>query len=392
MEEKLYYLDNANTTFLSAEVYKKILECYSRCQCDDHSIYYFGRNSRAEILDAKIKLAKGICVKPEEIIFTSGLEESNNWAIKGLAKANSTKGKHIITSAVEDSSIIYACHELEDEGFKVTYVPVDEFGVVDYAEIIKSIGPDTCLISIAIANKEVGSLQPIRAIAELANQNGVCMHTDASQAIGAMNLNAKDLGVDCLSISSQVIGGPKGVGAIYLKEGTKIQKLISGDGKELRCGNLNVPLIAGFALAFEKATTDVDEKVKNVRVLRKYFLKKISEAIHNIALNGHPVQRLANNANIMFEGAESEAIVAYLDKEGVCASSFTGVENETNSPSRTLLSMGKKPEWARSSVRFTLGSDLTKEDVDEVVEIIRKVVKKVRSISAVRIYRNKVEL
>ena len=392
MEEKIYYLDNANTSFLSADVYKKILECYSRCQCDERSVYYFGKSSRAELMDAKNKIAKAICANPEEIIFTSGLEESNNWAIKGLAKANSSKGKHIITSSVEDSSIIYACHELEEDGFKVTYVPVDENGVVDYASIIKSIGPDTCLISVGIANKEVGSLQPIRAIAELANQNGVVFHTDASQAIGAMNISAKDLGVDCMSIASQTIGGPKGVGAIYLKEGTKIAKLISGDGKELRSGNLNVPLIAGFAVAVQNATTDLEEKVKSVRVVRKYFLKKLSEAVHNIALNGHPIQRLANNANIMFEGAESEAVVALLDKEGVCAASCTGVENETNAPSRTLLSMGKKPEWARSSVRFTFGLDFTKEDVDEVVEIIRKVVKKVRSISAVRIYKNKVEL
>lgn len=392
MEEKIYYLDNANTTFLSADVYKKILECYTRCQADEHSIYFLGENSKNEIADAKEKIAKAIGVNPEEIIFTSGLEESNNWAIKGLAHANMTKGKHIITSVIEDSSILDACHELEDEGFKVTYVPVDEFGVVDYAEIIKSIGPDTCLISIGMANKEVGTLEPIRAIAELANQNGVWFHTDASQAIGAMNINAKDLGVDCMSISSQVIGGPKGVGAIYLKEDTKITKLIAGDSKNLRAGNLNVPLIAGFGLAVQNATTELDEKVKNVRIVRKYFQKKLSEAVHNIALNGHPIQRLANNANIMFEGAESEAVVAFLDKEGICAATCTGIEDGTNSASRVLTAMGKKPEWARSSVRFTFGSDITKEDVDEIVEIIRKVVKKVRSISAVRIYKNKVEL
>lgn len=392
MEEKTYYLDNANTTFLGADVYKKILECYTKCQCDEHSIYSLGRNSSEELELARKKVAKAIGAKPDEIIFTSGLEESNNWAIKGLAKANSSKGKHIITSVIEDSSIIDACHELEEDGYKVTYVPVDENGVVDYAEIIKSIGPDTCLISIGMANKEVGSLEPIRAIAELANQNEVCFHTDASQAIGAMNISAKELGVDCMSISSSVIGGPKGVGAIYLKEGTMISKLISGSAKQLRAGNLNVPLVAGFGVAIENATTDLDEKVKNVRIVRKYFQKKLSEAVHNIALNGHPIQRLANNANIMFEGAESEAVVALLDKEGVYAATCTGVENETNSASRVLISMGKKPEWARCSVRFTFGADITKEDIDEIVEIIRKVVKKVRSISAVRIYKNKVEL
>lgn len=392
MEQKIYYLDNANTSFLSADVYKKMLECYTRCQCDERSIYFYGQNSRQELSEAKIKVAKAISVNTDEIYFTSGLEESNNWAIKGIAKANSVRGKHIITSAIEDSSIIDACHELEEEGFKVTYIPVDEYGVVKYAEIIKSIGPNTCLISIAMANRDVGSLQPIRAISELAKQNGVIFHTDASQAIGALNISAKDLGVDCMTIASQTIGGPKGVGAIYLKEGIQIAKLISGDNKTMRAGSLNIPLVAGFGLAIENVTTELDDKVRNVRVVRKYFLKKLSEAVHNIALNGHPIQRLANNANIMFEGAESEAVVTLLSKEGICAASCTGVEDGTNTPSRTLMAMGKKPEWARSSVRFTFGADISKEDIDEIVETIRKVVKKVRSISAVRIYKNKVEL
>lgn len=392
MEEKIYYLDNANTSFLSSEVYRKILECYTSCQGDENAVYFHGDNSRAEIELAKNKVAKAIGASPEEIIFTSGLEESNNWAIKGLAHGNSQKGKHIITSVLEDSSVLGACHQLEEEGYKVTYIPVDEFGIVDYAEIIKSIAPDTCLISISMASKDVGSLQPIRAIAELANQNGVCLHTDASQTIGAINISAKDLGVDCMSISSQTVGGPKGVGAIYLKECTKIDKFISTESEKLRAGSLNIPLVAGFGLAIETATTNLDEKVKNIRIVRKYFQKQLSEAVHNIALNGHPVQRLANNANIMFEGAESEAVVALLSKEGVCAATCTGIENGTYAPSRTLISMGKKPEWARCSVRFTFGSDITKDDVDVIVEKIRKVVKKVRSISAIRIYKNKVEL
>ena len=392
MSDRIFYLDNANTSFLSADVYKTILECYTRCQCDEKSIYFYGQNSKLELEEARKKVSKAIAVNPSEVYFTSGFEESNSWAIKGLAKANVIKGKHIIVSAIEHSSIIEACHELEDEDYKITYIPVDEFGVVDYAEIIKAIGPNTCLISIGMANRDVGSLQPIRAISELAKQNGVYFHTDASQVIGAINISAKDLGVDCMTIASQTIGGPKGVGALYLKEGVKITKLISGDNKSLRGGSLNIPLIAGFGVAIENATTDLDEKVRSVRVVRKYFLKKLSEAVHNIALNGHPVQRLANNANVMFEGAESEAVVTLLGREGICAASCTGVEDGTNRPSSTLLAMGRRPEWARCSVRFTFGADITKEDVDEIVETIRKVVKKVRSISAVRIYKNKVEL
>ena len=392
MDKKLYYLDNATTTFLSSDVYRKMLECYSRCQANSASIYSLGRNSDVMLNEAQCKIAKAIGAQPEEIYFTSGGTESNNWAIKGLARANSTKGKHIITSCIEQTSILESCKELEEEGFKVTYVPVDENGVVDYASIIKSIGPDTCLISIMMANHEVGSLQPIRAIAELAKQNGVCFHTDACQAIGSIAINVKELGVDSLSISAHLLNGPKGIGALYVKNGTKIAKLVSGDQKDPRAGSLSIPLCAGFGVAIENATTNLEERVKSVRIIRKYFQKKLSEAVHNISLNGHPVQRLANNCSIMFEGAESEAVVMLLDKEGVCASTCTGIENRTNTPSHVLLAMGKDPEWVRSSVRFTFGQDLTKEDIDEVVEIIRKVVKKVRSISAIRIYKNKVEL
>lgn len=392
MDKKLYYLDNATTTFLSADVYKKMLECYSKCQANTASVYSLGRASEEMYLEARAKVAKAIGASPEEIYFTSGATETNNWAIKGLAKANMSKGKHIITSCIERTSILEPCKELEAEGFKVTYVPVDENGVVDYASIIKAIGPDTCLISIMIANHEVGSLQPIRAIAELAKQNGVCFHTDACQAIGAININVKEIGVDALSMSAHLINGPKGIGALYVKSGTKISNLISGDNRDPRAGSISIPLCAGFGVAIENATTNLDEKVKTVRILRKYFQKKLSEAVHNIALNGHPVQRVANNCCVMFEGAESEAVVMLLDKEGVCASTCTGIENKTNAPSHVLLAMGKDAEWARSSVRFTLGADLTKEDIDEVVEIIRKVVKKVRSISAIRIYKNKVEL
>ncbi len=392
MDKKLYYLDNATTTFLSSDVYRKMLECYSKCQANSASIYSLGRASEEMLTEARAKVAKAINADPEEIYFTSGGTESNNWAIKGLAHANKAKGKHIITSCIETGAVLDSCKELEEEGFKVTYIPVDANGVVDYASIIKSIGPDTCLISIMMANHEVGSLQPIRAIAELAKQNGVVFHTDACQAIGAININAKELGVDAISISAHLINGPKGIGALYVKNGTKISNLISGENRDPRAGSLSIPLCAGFGVAIENATTDLDEKVKAVRIVRKYFQKKLSEAVHNIALNGHPIQRVANNCNVMFEGAESEAVVMLLDKEGICASSCTGVENKSNTPSHVLLAMGKDAEWARSSVRFTLGADITKEDVDEIVETIRKVVKKVRSISAIRIYKNKVEL
>ena len=394
MEERTYYLDNAATTPLSAEVYKKMLECYAKFQGNSQSIYTVGREAAEELEIARERIANAIGAEPSEIYFTSGGTEANNWAIKGIARANKSQGNHIITSAIEHPSVLESCKELEREGFKVTYVPVDENGVVDYASIIKSIGPNTILISIMTANNEVGSLQPIRAIAELAKQNEVYFHTDAIGAVGSLAINVKELGVDMMSISAHKINGPKGVGALYIKNGTKIEKLMSGGRQEsnLRAGTVNVPVCAGFGVAIQEITTDLEEKVKEIRVVRKYFQKKISEAIHNIALNGHPTQRLANNCSITFEGAESEAVVMMLDKEGIYVSNGTTETTGSNDPSHVLVAMGKDAETVRSTVRFTFGPDITKEDVDILVEQIRKAVKKVRSISAIRIYKNKVEL
>ncbi len=394
MEEKIYYLDNATTMFLSTDVYKKMLESYAENQASSDRIYSISKASRLELEAARAKVAKAIGADSDEIYFTSGGTEANNWAIKGIAKANKQKGNHIIVSAIEHDSILEACRELETEGFKVTYVPVDEFGVVDYASIIKSVGPNTILISIMFANGEVGSFQPIRAIAELAKQNEVVFHTDAAQAVGAIDINVKELGLDLMTISSHKIGGPKGVGALYIKKGTNISKLIVGAGQEggYRGGCVNVPAVAGFGVAIEAATTDIDEKIKNVRVLRKYFQKKLSEAVHNISLCGHPISRLPNNSAITFEGAEAESVVVMLDKEGVCAAHLCHDGSDRNSISHVLVAMKKDAETIRSTVRFSLSSVLTREDIDIVVEKIRKSVKRVRSMSAVRIYKNKVEL
>ncbi len=394
MEEKTVYLDYASTTPLSANVYRKMLECYSRCMGNSSSLHRLGREAALELELARKKVAKAIGAEPSEIYFTSGGTEANNWAIKGIARANKSKGKHIITSAVEHASVLDACKDLEREGFKVTYVPVDSNGVVDYASIIKSICPDTILISVMTANNEVGTLQPVRAIAELAKQNEIYFHTDAIGAVGAINLNVKELGADLLSISAHKIYGPKGVGALYIKNGTKIESIISGGRQErgLRAGTENVPVIAGFGEAIEYATTDLDEKVKNVRVIRKYFQKKVSENIHNISLNGHPTQRLANNCSITFEGANAEAIIMMLDKENVCASAGAANDVGSNNPSHVLAAMGRQTEDISSTVRFTFGAEISREDVDETVEKLRRVVKKLRSLSAIRIYKEKVEL
>ena len=393
-KQRVVYLDNAATTRMSNEVYREMLDAYGSLYGNPSSVYKAGVEASEAMQKSREKIAKAIGAKPEEIYFTSGGTEANNWAIKGIAKANMHKGKHIITSAIEHPSVLESCKALEKEGFKVTYIPVDEFGVVKYSEIVKSIGPDTVLISIMMANNEVGSLQPIRAIAELAKANKVAFHTDAIQGIGLFDIKVKELGVDALSISGHKIYGPKGVGALYVRKGLKIQNLIDGGQQEngLRAGTENVPAIVGLGRAVEDITQDIEENNKNLRTIRKYFLKQLSAAVHNIALNGHPNQRLQNNASITFEGAEGESVLLMLDREGIYASTGSACASKSNEPSHVLLAMGKDVETAQSTIRFSFGKDTTKEDIDSIIEKIRKAVKKVRSISAIRIYRNKVEL
>ena len=393
-KQKFVYLDNAETTPMSNEVYREMIDSYGTIYGSPSSIYKLGRDSLGVIEKAREKIAKAIGANADEIYFTSGGSEANNLAIKGIARANRDKGNHIITSAIEHPSVLESCKALEKEGFKVTYIPVDEFGVIKYSEIVKSMGPDTILISIMCANHEVGTIQPLRAIAELAKANEVIFHTDAAQAIGAIDLNVKEIGIDALSLSGHKIYGPKGIGALYVKSGVKIESLINGGTQEkgVRAGTENVPAIVGLGKAVEEITTNIEENNRQMKSIRRYFLKQASSAIHNIALNGHPIQRLQNNISLTFEGAEGEAVVMMLDKDGIYASTGSACVSEKLQASHVLLAMGKDMETVNSTVRFTLGKNIAKEDIDELVERIRKIVKRVRSISAIRIYKNKVEL
>ncbi len=393
-KQRVFYLDNAATTPMSNEVYREMIEVYGSIYGNPSSLYKVGRDADVAVEKAREKVAKAIGANADEIYFTSGGSEANNLAIKGIAKANRNKGNHIITSAIEHASVLESCKALEKEGFKVTYIPVDEQGVIKYSEIVKAIGPDTILISIMTANNEVGTIQPIKAIAELAKANKVIFHTDAVQAIGALDINVKDIGIDVLSLSGHKIYGPKGIGALYVKKGVKIQSLIDGGDQErhLRAGTENVPAIVGLGRAIEDITSNVEENNKQLRSIRKYFLKQASAAIHNIALNGHPTQRLQNNASITFEGAEGEAVLMMLDREGIYVSTASACASSLNKPSHVLIAMGKDVETAQSTIRFSFGKNITKEDIDYLVEKIRKAVKRVRSISAIRIYKNKVEL
>lgn len=392
-KKKSVYLDNAATTPISSEVYRDMIDAYGRLYGNNSSMYQLGREADYALEQARVKIAKAIGANANEIYFTSGGTESDNWAIKGLARANKNKGNHIITSSVEHPAILESCKALEKEGFRVTYVPVDEYGVVKYAEIIKAMGPDTILISIMTANNEVGSYQPIRAIAELARANDVIFHTDAVQAIGALDINVKEMKIDALSLSGHKLYGPKGTGALYVRKGVKIAKIMDGGSQErgMRSGTLDVPAFVGFGKAVEKATENVEENNKYLRSVRRYFLKSVSERIHNVSLNGHPTQRLAGNASISFEGAEGESILMLLDKEGISVSTGSACAANNLEASHVLLAMGKEDD-ARSTIRFTFGLNNTKEDVDYTVNKLQKVVKKLRSISAIRIYKNKVDL
>ena len=393
-KQRKVYLDYAATTPISSEVYREMLDAYTKYYGNNSSLYTPGREANSALEEARAKIAKAINAEPDEIYFTSGGSESDNWAIKGIARANRDKGNHIITSVIEHPAILEACKSLEKEGFRVTYVPVDEKGVVNYAEIIKSICPDTILISIMTANNEVGTLQPIRAISELAKGNDIVFHTDAVQAVGNIAIDVKEIGVDSLSLSAHKFYGPKGVGALYVRKGVKIEKLIDGGNQEFgkRAGTVNVPECVGMGKAIEIACSNIEEDTKYLKTIRRYFLKTISEKIHNIALNGHTTQRIANNISISFEGIEGEALVLLLDKEGVYVSTSSACASESLKPSHVLKAMGLSDEEARSTIRFTIGKSTTKDDVDYVVETVRKCVKKLRSISAIRIYKNKVEL
>lgn len=390
-EIKEVYLDYAATTPMSSEVYREMLDVYQKTYGNSSSLHYAGRSAQAILEQSRMRIAKAIGAKNSEVYFTSGGTESNNWAIKGIAKANKSKGNHIITSSIEHPSILESCKKLEKEGFRVTYIPVNSEGVIDYAEIIKAISPETILISVMLANNEVGSIQPIRAIAELAHSQHILVHTDAVQALGALPVNVNDLGVDLMSISAHKVYGPKGIGALYIKNGVKIEKFIDGgeQEKDMRAGTCNIPAIAGMGKAVEIACKDQVQNAQTLKNIRRYFWKKVNDRIYNISINGSLTNRLPGNLNISFEGVDGESLLMMLDFKNIAVSTGSACSSGSVSPSHVLLAMGKTPEEARSSIRFSFGKHITPPEVDYVVEELYKAVKKLRSISAVRIYKDK---
>ncbi len=382
--EKRVYLDNAATTYVSGEVLNEMLPCFNAVYGNSSSLHSFGREAQNIVDRARDRVAKAInAEKSNEIYFTGSGSEANNWAIKGLARANRAKGNHIIVSSIEHDSILEACKELEKEGFEVTYLSVDETGLVSLAELLHYIKPETILISVMSVNNEVGTIQNIKAFAKTAHENGIIFHTDAVQAIGALKMDVQDMEIDAMTMSAHKIYGPKGVGALYLKNGIRIENLINGGNQERgkRGGTLNVPGIAGFGKAIEIAVRDLSVNQQKLKAIRQYFLDKVEENIPYVHLNGHPHQKIQGTVNLSFELIEGESILMLLDLEGIAVSTGSACTSGSLEPSHVLKAMGLSNELAQGSIRFSFGKSITKADIDYVVEKLTGVVEKLRAIS-----------
>ena len=378
------YLDNAATTPLSSEVLNEMMPYLTGDFGNPNSLHSFGRTAKSAIELARERIARAIGCEPSEVYFTSGATESNNWALNGIAKANRHKGNHIITSKIEHPSILETCKKLEREGFRVTYLDVDEMGLVRIDQLLHYIGADTILISIMSANNEVGTIQNIQAIANIAKEKNVIFHTDATQAVGAVSFSVREMGIDAMSISGHKLNGPKGVGALYVHDGVVITPFMNGGEQEsgLRAGTSNVPGIVGLGKAVEIATRDIMANSKKVRELRDYFIKKVVELIPMTQLNGHPVQRLPNNINLSFGMVEGESLMYLLDLNGIAVSTGSACSSGSVENSHVLSAMGIAPDLSQGAVRFSLGRNTTKQDIEYVIEKLVECVEKLRKISA----------
>ena len=385
--EKRIYLDNAATTYVSSEVLNEMLPCFNTIYGNSSSLHSFGRDAMAIVDRAKDRIAKAInAEKSNEIYFTSGGTEANNWAIKGIAYANRDKGNHIITSAIEHDSIIESCNALRREGFRVTFLPVDENGLVNIADLMHFIDKETILISIMAVNNEIGTIQNLKAIAKTAHENGIIFHTDAVQGIGALKFDVQDMEIDLMSMSAHKIYGPKGIGALYIRNGIKIEDLIDGGNQERgkRGGTTNVPAIAGFGKAVEIANRDLVVNQQKLRAIRNYFLEQVFEKIPNVKLNGHPLQKIQGTVNLSFDFIEGESLLMLLDMNGIAVSTGSACTSGSLEPSHVLKALGLSNELAQGSIRFSFGKAVTKKEVDYVVEKLVESVEKLRSISPIK--------
>ena len=381
--KKLIYLDNAATTKTAPEVVEAMLPYFSEAYGNPSSIYSLAGESKKAIDEARETIAEALGAQPEEIYFTAGGTESDNWALKAAAEFYRKKGNHIITTKIEHHAILHSCQWLEKQGFEVTYLDVDENGVVKLEELKKAIRPATILISVMFANNEIGTIQPIREIGEIAHEKGILFHTDAVQAFGQLPIHVDDFHIDMLSASGHKLNGPKGIGFLYIRKGVKIRSFIHGGAQERkrRAGTENVPGIVGLGKAVERAVGTMKERTDRERELRDYLIQRVLSEIHYTRLNGHRNLRLPNNANFSFQFIEGESLLIMLDMEGICASSGSACTSGSLDPSHVLLAIGLPHEIAHGSLRLTLNEEITKEDLDFVVDTLKKIVERLRSMS-----------
>lgn len=382
VEDKAVYMDNSATTPVRKEVVEAMLPYMTENFGNPSSIYEIGKISKHAIDSARKKVADAIGAEESEIYFTSGGTESDNWAIKGMAFANRNKGKHIITSSIEHHAVLHTCAWLEGQGFEVTYLPVDKYGMVSPDELRKAIRDDTILVSIMLANNEIGTIQPVEEIGKIAKENRIYFHTDAVQAIGHVPIDVKKMNIDLLSLSGHKFEGPKGCGALYVRKGVKIEPLLHGGAQERkrRAGTENVPGIAGLGKAIELATAEIEESNRTLMELRERLIKELLK-IPKTHLNGHPTQRLANNVNVTFEYIEGESLLLLLNAKGIFASTGSACNSTSLEPSHVLTACGVPHEIIHGSLRLSLGRMNTSEDVDRVLEAVPEIVQKLRNMS-----------
>lgn len=380
---KTVYFDNAATTKLDEKVLESMMPYFGENYGNASSIYKLARDARKAVEESREKIAKIINCKPSEIYFTAGGSESDNTAIKGIARNYKNKGNHIITSKIEHPAVLDSCKELENEGFEVSYISVDENGIINLEELKRAIRPTTILITVMFANNEIGTVEPIKEIGEIAKENNIYFHTDAVQAMGSLKIDVKELNIDSLSMSSHKFYGPKGVGALYVRDGVGFKKYISGGHQEKnkRAGTENVPGIVGMASALELAYSEVDEHNAKIKELRDYYEKEIEEKIPYIKMNGDREKRLPGNSNISFRFIEGEGLLLNLDLKGICASSGSACTSGSLDPSHVLLAIGLPHEIAHGSLRISIGKYNTKKEVDYLIEQLVEIVNRLREMS-----------
>ncbi len=382
-EKKIIYLDNAATTKTAPEVVEAMLPYFSELYGNPSSVYSFSQKSKEAITKARETIAKSLGAKTEEIYFTAGGSEADNWALKATAEAYRQKGNHIITTKIEHHAVLHTCQWLEKQGVEVTYLDVDEFGAVKLDQLKKAIRPTTILISIMFANNEIGTLQPVQEIGQIAKEHGILFHTDAVQAFGQMPIQVDELHIDMLSSSAHKLNGPKGIGFLYIRKGVKIRNFVHGGAQERkrRAGTENVPGIVGYGAAVERAMRTMDERIAKEKELRDYLIDRILKEVPYTRLNGHRTKRLANNMNFSFQFIEGESLLIMLDMDGICGSSGSACTSGSLDPSHVLLAIGLPHEIAHGSLRLTLSDETTKEELDYVAESVKKIVEKLRGMS-----------